>query len=222
MNKQDYYKTLGVERTASLDEIKKAYRKLAFKYHPDKNQGNKEAEEHFKEINEAYAVLSDQQKRQQYDLMGETRFHQQYSPQDIFQGFDVGNLRDIFDGFGGRGGVRGFDDLFSNLSGQGSRGRTRVTVINGGDGQTFSGMNLNDIFGSLFHTGGHKVGGQDVYLNLPLSAKELSDGAKKKITRRDGKIIHVKIPPQTKEGAKLRLKRQGKNSGDLYLIVKRK
>lgn len=223
MSSKDYYKRLGVEKSASADDIKKAYRKLAFKYHPDKNQGNKEAEENFKQINEAYAVLSDSQKRQQYDLMGNTRFHQQYSPQDIFQGFDFGDLRDVFDGFGGRGGVRGFDDLFSNLSGQGGRGRTRVTIINGGGGgQTFSGTNLNDIFDGLFHTGGQTISSQDAYLDFPLTVKELSDGAKKKITRRDGKVIHVKIPPKIKEGAKLRLTGQGKNGGDLYLVIKRK
>jgi len=222
MSSKDYYKLLGVEKNASVDEIKKAYRKLAFKYHPDKNQGNKEAEEHFKQINEAYAVLSDSQKRQQYDLMGDARFHQQYSPEDIFRGFDFGDLRDVFSG-GGRGGsVRGFEDLFSNLSGQGGRSRTRVTIINDGSGRTFSGMNINDIFDSLFHTGGRAVNRQDIHLNFPLTAKELSEGAKKKITRKDGKIIHVKIPPNTKEGAKLRLKGQGRDGGDLYLVIKRK
>ncbi|MDD5454565.1 MAG: DnaJ domain-containing protein [Candidatus Ratteibacteria bacterium] len=214
MTKRDYYKTLGVEKNASTEEIKKAFRKLAFKYHPDKNQGNKEAEEQFKQINEAYAVLSDPQKRQQYDLMGDVRFHQQYSPEDIFRGFNFGDLKDIFGGFGGAGGI---DDLFSGISGRG--GRTRVTIINDGSGQTFSGSNLNDIFDRLFHTGGYDVASQDVYLNLPLNAKELAEGTKKRITRRDGRVIHVKIPPQTKEGAKLRLKGQGRAGGDLYLII---
>lgn len=214
MTKKDYYKTLGVEKNASTEEIKKAFRKLAFKYHPDKNQGNKEAEEQFKQINEAYAVLSDPQKRQQYDLMGDVRFHQQYSPEDIFRGFNFGDLKDIFGGFGGAGGI---DDLFSGISGRG--GRTRVTIINDGSGQTFSGSNLNDIFDRLFHTGGYDVASQDVYLNLPLNAKELAEGTKKRITRRDGRVIHVKIPPQTKEGAKLRLKGQGRAGGDLYLII---
>lgn len=219
MSKKDYYKTLGIGKNASTDEIKKAFRKLAFRYHPDKNQGNKEAEEQFKQINEAYAVLSDPQKRQQYDLMGDARFHQQYSPEDIFRGFDFGDLRDIFGGFGGGSGI---EDLFSNLSGQGGRGSARVTIISDGHGQTFSGTNINDIFDNLFHTGGHTIASQDVYLNFPLNARELSEGAKKKITSRDGKVIHVKIPPKTKEGAKLRLKGQGKAGGDLYLVIKRK
>jgi len=222
MSSKDYYKLLGVEKNASTDEIKKAFRKLAFKYHPDKNQGNKEAEEQFKQINEAYAVLSDPQKRQQYDLMGDARFHQRYSPEDIFRGFDFGDLRDIFGGLGGRGGsVRGFEDLFSGASGPG--GRTRVTIINDGSGQTFSGTNINDIFDSLFHTGGQAVNRkQDVYLNFPLTARELSEGAKKKITRKDGRVIHIKIPPKTKEGTKMRLKGQGRAGGDLYLVVKKK
>lgn len=219
MGTQDYYKVLGVGKNASADDIKKAYRKLALKYHPDKNQGNKEAEEHFKEINEAYAVLSDPQKRQQYDLMGSTRFHQRYSPEDIFRGFDFGDLRDIFGNFGTGGGVSGFEDLFS---GQDGRGRARVTVINGGSGQTFSGANLNDIFDKLFHTSGYTTTSQDVYLSLSLNARELSEGAGKKIIRKNGKVIHVKIPPKTREGTKLRIKGQGKSGGDLYLIIKRK
>jgi curved DNA-binding protein len=223
MNAQDYYKVLGVEKNASADDIKKAYRKLALKYHPDKNQGNKEAEEHFKEINEAYAVLSDPQKRQQYDLMGSARFHQAYSPEDIFRGFDLGNLRDIFDSFGGRGsGVRGFDDLFSNIPGFG-QGRTVITFVNGsGRKQTYSGSSVNSIFDTLFQTGGSTITRQDVYLNLPLSVQELKRGAQKRITKREGKVIHVRIPAGTREGTKLRVKGQGKNGGDLYLVIKRK
>ncbi len=74
----DYYKILGVGKNAGSDEIKKAYRQLALKYHPDKNNGNKEFEAKFKEISEAYAVLSDPDKRQQYDTYGATGFHQRY------------------------------------------------------------------------------------------------------------------------------------------------
>jgi len=92
---KDYYDILGVKKNASQEEIKGAYRALALKYHPDRNK-NKDAEEHFKEINEAYAVLSDSQKRQQYDAFGPEGFGQRYSEDDIFRGF---NFDDIFKEF---------------------------------------------------------------------------------------------------------------------------
>ncbi len=104
---KDYYATLGVSKQASEQEIKKAYRKLAVKYHPDKNPGDKQAEEKFKEISEAYAVLSDAEKKKQYDQFGDTGFHQRYSQEDIFRGADFG---DIFREFG-----MGGDDIFSQL-----------------------------------------------------------------------------------------------------------
>jgi curved DNA-binding protein len=85
MKNTDYYKILGVAKDASTEEIKKAYRKLALKYHPDRNQGNKESEEKFKEANEAYAVLSDPEKRKQYDTFGSTGFQQRYSQEDRHQ-----------------------------------------------------------------------------------------------------------------------------------------
>ena len=81
-----YYETLGVAKTATADEIKKAYRKLALKYHPDKNPGDATAEAKFKKISEAYAVLSDPQKRQEYDRYGSAGFQQRYSQEDIFRG----------------------------------------------------------------------------------------------------------------------------------------
>ena len=103
MAKQDYYQTLGVSKSASAAEIKKAYRKKAIKYHPDKNPGDSKAEERFKEISEAYAVLSDKTKRAQYDQFGSSGFQQRYSQEDIFRG---ANLNDIFSemGFSGGGG----------------------------------------------------------------------------------------------------------------------
>ena len=98
----DYYKLLGVEKSASPEEIKKAYRKLALKYHPDRNKGNKEAEEQFKKISEAYAVLSDKEKRQQYDTVGSAGFQQRYSQEDIFRNADLGDiLREFGINFGG-------------------------------------------------------------------------------------------------------------------------
>lgn len=108
---QDYYSTLGVDRNADAATIKKAYRKLAQKYHPDRNPDDKSAEDRFKQITEAYAVLSDKNKRQQYDQFGDSDFHQRFSQEDIFRNMDFGDI------FGGGG-----EDLFSQLFG-GARAR---------------------------------------------------------------------------------------------------
>lgn len=109
---KDYYSVLGVDRKADAATIKKAYRKLAQKYHPDKNPGDKHAEDQFKQLTEAYAVLSDKEKRQQYDQFGDAGFHQRFSQEDIFRNMNFG---DIFGGFGGSSG----EDLFSQLFGGG-------------------------------------------------------------------------------------------------------
>lgn len=109
MSDVDYYKVLGVERTATAEEIKKSYRKLAMKYHPDKTKGDKAAEEKFKKISEAYAVLSDDKKRKEYDMYGSSGFRQKYSQEDIFRGFD---FDDILRGFGFGGGQHGFGGGF--------------------------------------------------------------------------------------------------------------
>ena len=105
----EYYKVLGVEKTADAAEIKKAYRKLALKYHPDRNKGDKKAEEEFKKISEAYAVLSDTEKRQQYDTYGAEGFQQRYSQEDIFRNVDLGDiLKEFGINFGGGGGATSF------------------------------------------------------------------------------------------------------------------
>jgi len=123
---KDYYEILGVPRNATLDEIKRAYRQLVMKYHPDVNK-SKEAEEKMREINEAYAVLSDPEKRRRYDMLGSEQFSQEYGPEDIFRGFDIESIFkdlglnfdfdfDLFPGFGreGFGGEqpRGSDILY--------------------------------------------------------------------------------------------------------------
>jgi molecular chaperone DnaJ len=123
--KRDYYEVLGVDKSSSPDEIKSQYRKLALKFHPDRNK-SPDAQEHFKEISEAYAVLSDSSKRQLYDQHGHEGVDGRYSTEDIFRGAG-GNFNDIFnDLFGGqgrRGG--GFGSVFENMFGGGGFGRSR-------------------------------------------------------------------------------------------------
>jgi molecular chaperone DnaJ len=117
--KRDYYEILGVDKKASADDVKSAYRKLAMQYHPDRNK-SPDAEEKFKEISEAYAVLSDQGKRQQYDMYGHAGIDQRYSQEDIFRGVDFEDLFRDF-GMGGRGFGRGGGSIFDIFFGGGGR-----------------------------------------------------------------------------------------------------
>ena len=127
MNKRDYYEVLGVAKTATADEVKKSYRKIAMQFHPDRNPDNKEAEEKFKEATEAYEVLSDTTKRQRYDQFGHSGMH---GGQD-FHGFS--NVNDIFSHFSDIfGGSSIFDDFFGQTSSRG-RGRRRSTGTPGSD-----------------------------------------------------------------------------------------
>ena len=114
--KRDYYEVLGVQKNASQDEIKAQYRKLALKFHPDRNKSH-DAGEHFKEISEAYAILSDAEKRKIYDTHGHAGVDGRYSSEDIFRGARV-NFEDIFGGFGGGG----FESIFESLFGKGGSG----------------------------------------------------------------------------------------------------
>lgn len=117
-NVADYYKVLGVAKSSDMDTIKKAYRKLALQYHPDRNAGDKAAEAKFKEISEAYAVLSDPEKKRQYDTFGSNQFHQKYSSDDIFRGADFSHVFNDFD-FGG-----GFENIFSRFFGGAGAGQS--------------------------------------------------------------------------------------------------
>ena len=130
MSEKDFYEVLGVENSASSDEIKKAYRKLAIKYHPDKNPGDKKAEEKFKEISNAFDVLKDEEKRQKYDQFGHDAFQ---GGGGFSRGVDPFDLfKDVFGGSGGGGFGSIFDDFFGGSSGgssDGSRGSDlRVSV----------------------------------------------------------------------------------------------
>ena len=123
MSKKDYYQILGINKNASQHEARQAYRKLAFQYHPDKNMENPEASAKMKEINEAYAILSDPVKRREYDVLGAQygdqaydQFRQKYSPEDIFKGSDIHH---IFDEFSRIFGFRSADDILNQFYGPG-------------------------------------------------------------------------------------------------------
>ena len=135
---EDFYKILDVEKGSSIEDIKKAYRKLALKYHPDVNK-TKEAEEKFKEINEAYAVLSDPQKRTQYDTYGREGFNQRYTQEDIFRNFNFEQVfRDFGINFGG-------DDLFGDIFGFSQRGSSQNADV-GNDILTRVNISLSEAY----------------------------------------------------------------------------
>lgn len=210
MGGKDYYKILGISKNASQEEIKKAYRKLALKYHPDRNKGNKEAEERFKDINEAYAVLSDPEKRKQYDMLGAEGFQSRFSQQDIFRGFDFESIfRDFGFGFGGR--VR---DIFSEILGD-----------FGGTSYYFTGSPFERA--ESYSPRGIK--GRDLIYELPVTLDEVARGAKKTISyNADGRqeTISISIPAGVKDGQKLRVKGKGGQGpyggprGDLYVQIR--
>ncbi len=212
----DYYKILGVDKSATVDDIKKAYRKLALKYHPDRNPGNKDAEEQFKNISEAYAVLSDPEKRQEYDNFGSQAFSQRFSQEDIFRNADLGDiLRDL--GFGGFGGGGEFSRIF------GGRGGRRSSSFDDSSGGEFS-----DFFGTGRGYNHMPRRGSDLEYTLTISLNEAYSGTEKRITLKKGDTseeINIKIPQGISSGQKLRLTGKGipgidgGPSGDLYIVV---
>lgn len=202
MEYKDYYKILGVERGADEKEIKRAYRKLALKYHPDKNPGDDQAEAKFKEINEAYEVLGDRDKRAKYDQLGAS--YRQWERM-------------------GRG-TGDFD--WSQWAG-GGPGGTRVEFGDLGD---LFGGGFSDFFNAIFGGGMAGAGprratpqrGQDVQHQLTISLAEAYQGTQRLI-QMDGKKLEVKIPSGARTGTRVRLSGQGMpgagRSGDLYLTV---
>jgi curved DNA-binding protein len=213
MANKDYYVTLGVPKTASEDEIKKAYRKLALKYHPDRNPGNKEAEEQFKQINEAYAVLSDKEKRKEYDTYGMNGFQQRYSQEDIYRGFNIGDLfKDL--GFG-------TGDIFSMIFGrQGGAQTGRETGR--------AGKRVHD-YGDYVTRERMTQGELDLQYELEIPFMDAMRGGEKVLTftsHKGNEEVKVKIPKGIDNGQKLRLHGKGSvdpytgRTGDLYVIVK--
>lgn len=230
--KRDYYEVLGVNKSATDAEIKKAYRKLAKKYHPDMNKDNPKAEELFKEVTEAYEVLSDKEKRKLYDQFGHAAFDEGAGQGGAYgaggQGFGSG--AGGFDGFGGqgfRGGFSGgggfgnssFGGFGSGNFGGGGNGSFHFNG-NSGDGYQeyyYTGDNLDDIFDGFF--GGSRKGrsrfkdGEDVLAKVEVSFEEAALGADKVIRFRapDGseQSLQVHIPAGIDSGQKIRLKGKG-------------
>lgn len=204
MEYKDYYQVLGVDKKATQDEIKKAYRKLALKYHPDKNPGNKNAEEKFKEISEANEVLADPEKRKQYDKLGSNwKQYQQH-------GFDQGPF------------------------GAGGRGRTYSYGGGTGGAEFFGDSGFSDFFESFFGRGAGQhygpFGGQgfdfppsDLTGEIPITLEEAFQGTER-IVDVGGEKIKVKIKPGAYDGLTLRAKGKGQRSpsgkaGDLHLTI---
>jgi curved DNA-binding protein len=199
---KDYYRILGVERSADEKMIKRAYRQLAVKYHPDKNPGDRQAEERFKEINEAYEVLGDPGKRAKYDRLGAS--YQAWQQRGAPGGFDwsqwmgsapggvrveMGDLEDMFGG--------GFSDffraIFGGMAAAGAASRSRAAMR-----------------------------GRDLEQRVGISLEEAFHGTRRQV-RRDGRTLEVKIPPGSRSGTRIRVAGQGEsgrgNAGDLYLLV---
>jgi curved DNA-binding protein len=216
----DYYQTLGVPRDATADAIKKAFRKLARKYHPDVNK-SPGAEAKFKEINEAYEVLSDPEKRKRYDTLGANwKAGQDFTPppgwEDAFRGAG-GRGGGIHFDFGG-GGAGGFSDFFSQLFG-------RMGGMGGMHGMGGMGNMGGDMGGGgPFGYGGFTPHGQDAQADLPISLEDLYSRAPQKLTLRlpDGgtRTFNVRIPLGAADGSRIRLPGQGSGGGHLYLNLR--
>ncbi len=197
MADRDYYDLLGVKKNATDEEIKKAYRNLAKKFHPDKNKGNKDAENKFKEISEAYAVLSDREKREQYDRLGK-------------EAFSGGNP------FGAGGPFGGFDfSQFGNRARRGGGGARGAG--SGGFTDIFS-----DLFGGAFQQGPER--GQDLEAETTIDFRDAVLGTTLELRLGD-RGVKVKIPEGVKDGQKLRLRGKGGPgsdggpAGDLNLLI---
>lgn len=212
MEYKDYYEVLGVDKKASQDEIKKAYRKLAVKYHPDKNQGDKEAENKFKLINEANEVLGDPEKRKKYDTLGENwnKYQQAGAGQPFAEGFGgqggqafhfEGDLGDLFGGGGGTAfGGSGFSDFFETFFSNSKKGKRKTN-------------------------GAAHFKGQDLESEVFLTLEEAYNGATLMLQLENEKL-RVTTKPGAYDDQQLRIKgKGGKGSsaahyGDLYVRIR--
>ena len=247
MEQKDYYRILGVDENATQKQIKKAYRSLALKYHPDKNINNPAAAALMKEINESYAVLSDTAKRRQYNDLRNTygssaygHFRQSFSEQDIFRGSDI---QQIFEEISRTFGLRGFDDIFRDSYGPGYR--TFEFRRPGAFGKVFFASStakevnppefpFGGSLGKLIRFGLKKKWGidwpergKDRHDIITISPELAQRGGRiRYLYQRKSKELVVKIPAGIKEGQRIRLKGMGDDgkggggSGDLYVKIR--
>lgn len=206
MEFKEYYKLLGITKTATADEIKKAYRKLAVKYHPDKNPNDKVAEEKFKEINEAYEVLGNEEKRKKYDELGENWKHYQQGGPQAQQGNQGGD----------------FD--WSQWTNTGRRGQKAGGEFDEGDFSDF----FSSVFGDRFSGGGQrqqrKYKGQDYNAEMQISLEEAYSGTTRMVDL-DNQKLQLKLKPGIRDKQILRLKGKGGKGvnggpdGDVFITV---
>lgn len=245
MSKTDYYNTLGVSENASQDEIKKAYKKLAQKYHPDKNPKNKEeAEAKFKEVSEAYYVLGNDQKRKEYDTMRKyggaagagqgfagaggggfgfdfNDFMNQFHAQEGGPQQGAGGRRFSFKTGTGHGDYSVFDDIFADLFGGGGFGTSQGAFYQEQPRQ----KERHFGFGGAGGGQGAQVA-VDTQKTINLSRQQAQKGCKVRIKLPEDKSIMVRVPPNSKDGNKLKISRQGQvcpccnKKGDLILQIK--
>ena len=249
MAQEDYYGILGVERSADAKKIKQAYREMAFKYHPDRNEKNPQAADMMKRVNEAYAVLSNSEKRAAYDAMRSRygdqaygQFRNTYSEQDIFNGSDI---HQIFEEMARSFGLRGVDSIFRDCYGPGYRRfefkrggmRGKGFIYRGGFGRRRGKAMAGEMPPTIGRFGRYlfsKLTGQslpqagtDIQDTIKLTpAFAVSGGPFAYYHRQRAKKLVVKIPAGTREGQQIRLSQMGGEgkhggpAGDLYLKVK--
>lgn len=218
MPNKDYYEILGVKEDAPESEIKKAYRKLAVKYHPDKNQDDKKSEEKFKEISEAYYTLGNKKRRHKYDNLKKMGgFTNDFSSA---QGFDSSDFLRQYSR-GGFSSESSFGDLFGDIfSGGRSGGKRGYTYYYTADSPASENVFYSNQAGNVTSVD------TDTKVILPIPKKLADKGGEAKFTLSSGKYITLKIPKKTKNGQKLRLRGQGEkcpccsHNGDLIVTVK--
>ncbi len=218
---KDYYKILGIDKNASQNDIKKAYRKLAKKYHPDTNPGDKKAEEKFKEINEAYEVLGDTEKRKKYDTFGQGfNFQHGYNFDPSQFGFGKNVKYEYHTGTN-----NDFSDFFNMFFGSGGLNFDLGNVF---DGMSSSGMGSRGMGRNTGYTTQYPIDGNDVEANINITLEDGFKGVEKRIKVNVGgneKTISFRIPVGIKHGEKIKLSGQGNQgvnggkNGDLYLNV---